>query len=141
MPMHTGVNTSKRQIKYSVNLKGSLPAAVKVFTQPSYISENLALADLINGADCLAGEVVVFDRGIQMRSAFDRFTRDGKLFIGRSKTAVKHKVVSEEKISDKPKEATASITSDVKCYLFNEMNKPTENRYRVIRGVIDKSCE
>jgi hypothetical protein len=139
--IQNGIDTSKRQVKYSVNLKGSLPAAVKVFTEPAYISESVALAELINESGCLKGDVVVFDRGLQTRSAFDKFTLDGKLFIGRSKTAVKYKVISVNKISDKPPETTLLITSDIACYLFGEAHKQTDNLYRILRGVIEKSGE
>ena len=59
----------------SVNLKGSLPSSVKVFTDQSYVSEEKALADLINDTDCIEGNVVVFDRGLQSRDTFDKFTK------------------------------------------------------------------
>src|SRR5215210_2866941 len=53
--MHNGPGEDKRQVKYSVVMKGSLPASVKVFTEDSYISESIALTELINDSDCLKG--------------------------------------------------------------------------------------
>ena len=36
----------KTFIKYSINLKGSLPSSVKVFTEQSAVNENIALSEL-----------------------------------------------------------------------------------------------
>jgi hypothetical protein len=71
--MQTGDN-DKRFVKYTVNLKGSIPSSVKVFTDQHHVSEDIALSELINGSECLEGNIVVFDRGIQSRSSFDTFT-------------------------------------------------------------------
>ena len=139
--MQNGPAEDKRQVKYSVVVKGSLPGSVKVFTEAAYISEGIALTELINEADCLKGDVVVFDRGIQSRNAFDQFTTDQKLFIGRSKTHIYYKEMFVHAIADKPKEATLTITRDSQGYLFNEKRQPPKHIYRVIRGVLDKSTE
>lgn len=139
--MQNGPAEDKRQVKYSVILKGSLPASVKVFTDATYINEGIALTELINEADCLKEDVVVFDRGIQTRGAFEQFTTDEKLFIGRSKTKVHYQQEVTNPIKDKPKGATLTITSDSQGYLFNEKQQRTKHLYRVIRGVLDKGAE
>lgn len=139
--MHNGSGEDKHQIKYSVVLKGSLPAAVKVFTTDKYISESIALAELIDDVPCLRGEVVVFDRGLQTRNAFDQFTSDEKLFIGRSKTHIHYQQEQVNELKEKPKEATLTITHDSAGYLFNEKQQRTKHRYRVIRGVLDHNGE
>jgi hypothetical protein len=56
----------RKHVKYSVNLKGSLPCNVKVYTHQSYVSEDLALADLIDTTNASEGSVVVFDRGLHV---------------------------------------------------------------------------
>jgi len=134
-------DTSKRQVKYSVNLKGSLPATVKIFTAQSYISESLALPELIDQCDYLQGDIVVFDRGIQTRKAFDKFTSDNKFFIGRSKTSIKCKIVCAAKVNRKPANATLTIISDEQCILFKDQGKKAAHIYRVIRAMINKSEE
>jgi len=55
----------KKHVKYSVNLKGSLPCNVKVYTEQSFVSEDLALTDLIETTNTSEGAIVVFDRGLQ----------------------------------------------------------------------------
>jgi hypothetical protein len=139
--MKNGPDEGKRQLKYSVVLKGSLPAAIKVFTEATYINEGIALAELINETDCLKGDVVVFDRGIQSRNSFDHFTTAEKLFIGRSKTHIYYKEVAVHPLTDKPKDATLTLTHDSHGYLFNEKRHAPKHLYRVIRGVLDKVGE
>ncbi|MBD0378449.1 MAG: IS4 family transposase [Flavisolibacter sp.] len=136
-----GHDDTKRHAKYSVALKGSLPASVKVYTKQAYISEDLALSELINEATYLKEGIVVFDRGVQSREAFDQFTLDGKLFISRAKTNIQFKVVSAGRLPCKPAGASVSITSDQTGFLFKRKGKKTAQQYRLIKGVIDKSAE
>ena len=75
--MCNGAN-DMRFVKYSINLKGSIPSSVKVFTDQRHVSEDIALTELINHSSCIEGNIVVFDRGIQSRSSFDTFTTSGK---------------------------------------------------------------
>lgn len=139
--MQNGKEKDKRHVKYSVILKGSLPATVKVFTQAAYISETIAIAELINKSDYLKDDLVVFDRGMQSRNAFDQFTADEKFFIGRSKTHIYYKEVAVHVLTDKPKDATLTIRRDSQGYLFNEKRQPPAHLYRVIRGTLDDSGE
>ncbi len=133
--------SDKRFVKYSVNLKGSIPSSVKIFTSQSYVSEELAMAELINEDSSLEGGIVVFDRGIQSRNSFDRFTSDKKLFISRANLNVRCKTVKLGKVPLKPAESTVTITSDETGFLINKKEKYTQHHYRIIKGVIDKTNE
>jgi hypothetical protein len=133
--------TDKRFVKYSVNLKGSIPSSVKIFTDQSYVSDELAMAELINDADCIEGNVVVFDRGLQSRNSFDKFSAKDKSFITRANPTVRCKVASQNKINSKPVNSSVSITSDEIGLLINRKEKHTQYQYRVIRGTIDDSGE
>jgi hypothetical protein len=133
--------SDKRFVKYSVNLKGSIPSSVKIFTNQSYVSEELAMAEVINEDAALEGGIVVFDRGIQSRNSFDRFTSDKKLFISRANLNVRCKTVKLEKIPVKPTESTVTITSDETGFLINKKEKRTQHHYRIIKGIIDKTGE
>ena len=139
--MQNGKEKGRRHVKYSVIVKGSLPATVKVFTESVYISENFALGAVIDAAEHLRGDVVVFDRGIQSRDAFNRFTADGKFFIGRSKTHISYREVSVLPLTDKPAGASLTITADSQGYLFNDRRQTPKYLYRVVRGMLDKSGE
>jgi Transposase DDE domain len=132
---------AKRQVKYSVTVKGSLPASVKVFTTQPYISEDKALVEIIDEATYLKEGIVVFDAGLQARDALDNFTLTQKLFIGRAKTNVKFEVLSSHPIPEKPADATVTILSDERGFLFKKEGKKTTYSYRLIKAVIDKSGE
>jgi hypothetical protein len=134
-------NKDKRFVKYSVNLKGSLPSAVKVFTAQEYVSENKALSELIDSADCIEGNVVVFDRGLTSRGSFDRFTDSNKLFVGRAHHNIRCKVETSKQLAAKPKGSTVTIVSDEMAILSNKKGKSTRCSYRIIKGSIDKSGE
>ena len=138
--MQNGDN-DKRFIKYSINLKGSIPSSVKVFTDQRHVSEDIALTELINDSSCIEGNIVVFDRGIQSRSSFEAFTTSGKWFITRSKLDIKCKTTVRNEIAEKPLDSTVTIISDVKGKLINGTKKDTEHSYRVIKATIDSSGE
>jgi len=129
------------QVKYGVNLKGSLPSSVKVFTDQSYISEDLALSEVIHQSDCIERNVVVFDRGLQRRGCLDAFTRDNKLFVSRAKKSIRYDVVKEHEVKPPPAGSTVRIISDATIYLYDEKHHPTEYRYRLIKGVVNDSGE
>lgn len=131
----------KRFVKYSINLKGSLPSSLKVFVDQSYVSEDLALADIINDTDIGESNAVVFDRGLQSRKAFDEFTDSQKLFVSRAKSNTRCKTTIQNKVEEKVKGATVTIVSDEVGYLITKKQKKTANLYRVIKAVIDKSGE
>jgi len=131
----------KRFVKYSVNLKGSLPSTVKVFTDQSHVNEDVALSELINEADCIEGNVVVFDRGMQSRSSFESFTGSGKWFITRSKLDIRCKICQTNDIAEKPVGSTVTIISDHIGKLISGKQKDTKHLYRVIKANIDRSNE
>ncbi len=98
MGMSNSQYQNKRQLKYSVNLKGSLPCNLKIYTDQSYIGEDLALAELIDTTQSSQGAIVVFDRGLKSRQVFDNFSGKDKLFIGRFNPKAKLMVVSKLKV-------------------------------------------
>src|SRR5438105_855952 len=138
--MRNGDN-NRRFVKYSVNLKGSIPSSVKVFTDQSYVNDGPALSEIINDSDCIKGNVVVFDRGIQSRKSFDSFTADGKWFITRSKLDVRCRATFTTGIPAKPPGSTVTINSDETGKLISGRDKETEHTYRVIKATIDSSGE
>lgn len=128
--------SEKNQLKYSVNLKGSLPCNVKVFTDQSYISEDLALTDLIDSTKTAEGSIVVFDRGLQSRKSFDSFSQKNKFFVGRCNPKAKITVASKLKVGKTPKESTVKIIKDETGYLTGQRSKKTEHQFRIITGEI-----
>lgn len=132
-------DTDKRFVKYSVNIKGSIPSSVKIFTDQSYVSEELALGELINDADCIEGNIVVFDRGLQSRNSFDKFTDGHKSFVSRANPNIRCKVTTRNEITAKPPGSSVTLSNDEVGFLVNKKDKNTMHQYRVIKGTIDDS--
>jgi hypothetical protein len=130
-----------KQLKYSVQMKGSLPCHVKVFTEQSFISEDLALGTLIESSPALTESVVVFDRGLQSRKAFDTFSDKDILFVGRSNPKYFCKTIDQKIIPSKPIDSTVTITKDETGHLRGKTNKLTKHHYRFITGNIDATNE
>jgi hypothetical protein len=131
----------KRFVKYSVNLKGSLPSSVKVFVDQAHISEELALAEVINDSDCIEGNIVVFDRGLQSRNSFDKFTDSSKMFVTRANIPTRFKVAVTKDIAVKSMGSTVTLTSDQTGLLIDRTGKSTQHHYRLIKGTIDENGE
>lgn len=132
---------NQKQVKYSINLKGSLPCHVKVFTEKSLISEDLALGQLIESSIGLEESVVVFDRGLQSRKVFDKFSADKILFVGRSNSGKYIKETKKNHIKRKPANSSVTITSDQIGYLRNGDNKLTTSTFRLVNAIIDTTGE
>ena len=139
--MEYGGDDSKRFVKFSIALKGSLPCKAKVFTDQTHISEEIALAEVINETDVLANDIVVFDRGLQSRNSFDTFTETSKYFITRGNLNIRCIVSESRSVSNKPEGSSVTITSDEIGTLINKKEKKTSYRYRIIKGTIDESGE
>jgi hypothetical protein len=135
------IDTDKRFLKYTVNLTGSLPSSFKIFTEQSYISEDKAMSELIDESSELKDKTVVFDRGIQSRKNFEKFTADGKDFITRAKLDIKYNSSKANPITLKPANSTVTIINDATAYLYTGKHTITTYQYRVIKAVIDASKE
>jgi hypothetical protein len=133
-----GQGTNRRFVKYSINLKGSLPSVAKAFTGQSYASEDKALTELIEDTNG-QGNTVVFDRGLQCRASFDSFTGSRKLFVCRTKTGIRCKDFITKSLPAAPPDASIEITSDGTGLLMAEKARKTTYRYRIIRGLSKSS--
>lgn len=130
---------NKRFVKYSVNLKGSIPSSVKVFTDQAHANETLALGELIHESDCMEGNVVVFDRGLRSRKEFDNITNNNKWFVSRGSLNVRYTVIENKKITTQPEDSTVTIISDQKGLLVSGAKNYTKHQYRIIKGIINKT--
>ena len=134
-------HSDRRFVKYSINLKGSIPSSVKVFTNQAYIDDGLALAEIINDSDCIKGNVVLFDRGLTSRKSFDEFTTNGKWFITRSKLSIRCKTIATNNTPVKPSNSTVTIISDQTGKLISRGEKRSRHIYRIIKATIDSNNE
>jgi len=127
-----------RQVKFSVALKGGLPCHVRVHTDQAFISEDLALADLIQSAGHAGEGVVLFDRGLQSRKAFGEFSSDGRMFIGRCSPRTRCRAIKDNHIAQAPEGCGLTVTADLTGRLSNG-NGPTADIFRVIHCTLNES--
>lgn len=137
----TNNSITKKFIKYGVTLKGSLPCSIKIFKEPSYASDDRALAEVVKDNKFIEGNVVVFDRGLRSRKALEGLSNDNKFFITRGYQAVKFESTSSAQIPFKPVQSTVTIHRDEIGFLFSQDDRRTQHLYRLIWGRSDKTGE
>ena len=140
-----GVNTGKKKasapvdIKFSVGFNGFYGTKGKIFNEQVYLSEDVALPEIIRAHALSKDEVAVFDRGLNSRKVLVDFTDDNLKFVTRCRIIngkVKHVFVRQvtEIQADKPIETdTLRIKNDCLVYLF-AADKPTKCTFRLIEA-------
>lgn len=129
-----------KYLKLSLSMKGSLPCSVQIYNHQDFVNENIALPDAILKNKHLNESIVVFDRGLQTRKAFDKFSSKDILFIGRIKTDVKYEIVKKIKLPKPSKERSVEALEDLEVYLYGD-SKPTINTFRITKFKIKDSKE
>lgn len=141
-----GVNTDRKKdsdpvdIKFSIGFNGFYGTKGKIFNEQVYLSEDVALPEIIRAHALSKDEVAVFDRGLNSRKVLSGFTDNNLKFVTRCKTIkgkVKHifvrKVTTIE--VDKPIETdTLSIKNDWIVHLFGTGSEPTKGVFRMIEA-------
>ena len=129
-----------KYLKLSLSMKGSLPCSVQIYSHQDFVNENIALPDAILKNKHLNESIVVFDRGLQTRKAFDKFSNKDILFIGRIKTDVKYDIVKKYKLPKASKDRSVEVLEDLEVYLYGD-SKPTTNTFRITKFKIKDSKE
>ena len=138
--MKVGTKTNKGQMKFTIGMKGSLPCHVSIFKTQESFSEEKTIPKAIFQHKPKSEDIVVFDRGVQKRGTFVEFTNENIQFVTRLNTDAHYKIVSENKLKSKPKNATVTIKKDYIVYLRSD-HKWIEVPMRLIIATIDESGE
>jgi len=140
--MHNGrKNTSKKQIKYSVSLKGTLPCSFQIFTDKKYISEDLALSKAIIENIHKEESIVVFDRGLKSRKKLEELTNENIHFITRIAPQPFIKIIKKNKLKKSIETETLIIHEELVVKLRDRRAKFTVNNYRMIKALIKGTNE
>lgn len=78
----------RKAVKYTISFDGILPADTKVFTTPSYSSEDIALPEAVLSHVKREGDhqnIYVLDRGLQSTKTMESFNKESVKFICRAK--------------------------------------------------------
>jgi hypothetical protein len=138
--MKVGSKTNKKQLKFTIGMKGSLPCHVSIFKTQDSLSEDKTIPKAIFQHKPKSEDIVVFDRGVQKRGTFVEFTEQSIQFVTRLKTDASYKIVSENKLQDKPKNATVTIIKDYIVHLKGD-HKWIFVPMRLIIATIDETGE
>jgi hypothetical protein len=139
--MKVGSKTNKKQIKYTIGMKGSFPCHVEIFGTQEKLSEDKTIPEAIINFDASTDSIIVFDRRVQARKTFELFSDNDIHFVTRAKIGVKYKLISSNKIIEKPKNSSVIIEEDIKVKLKGENGKYVTKPFRLIKGVVEKTGE
>jgi hypothetical protein len=140
--MHVGPKskTDKKQLKFSIGMKGSLPMKFKVFHNQEALAEDIALQETIL-EEAKANETVVFDRGLKDKNAFDKFSAHKIGFITRTNTNIRYISHQLLPMQSKPQNATVTIKEDILIHLRYNHPKKKPPMYRLVKANIDATGE
>ncbi|ASB48833.1 IS4 family transposase [Alkalitalea saponilacus] len=96
-----------KQVKLTMAFDGLTACNVKLFTDPQYTSEDIAIPELIlNDASKTDSHlnIYTFDRGVAATKAFANFNTKDIRFVGRLKTNRRFHIVESEELSENQKD-------------------------------------
>lgn len=131
----------RKQVKYSVAMKGSLPCSIRVYTENKFVSENKALGELLENNMAFKESIIVFDRGLTARKSFENFTENEVHFISRAQSNYCINVSRSNILPIKPPNSTVTLTKDEIGFLQADRKVATKNQYRIICGRINETDE
>ena len=133
--------TEKLQLKFSVGMHGSFPSYIEIFSGQEDLSEDIALKKAILNNTNNRGNIITFDRGLASRKSFDDISNENIWFVTRTNLTAKYEVISENKIPEKPEQATVQIQKDLNVMFPITKNMGSQNRFRLVKGTIDRTGE
>ena len=87
----------KKQLKFTIGLKGMLPSDAHLFTNQIQLSEDVTLGEAIVKSSHTSDSIVVFDRGLQKRLALAEFDGSGINFVTRANDYIKYEQIGIHK--------------------------------------------
>lgn len=133
--------TGKKQLKFTIGMKGILPRDANLFTSQSYLSEDIALREAIVNSSHTKDSIVVFDRGLQKRKSFIEFDESHLSFVTRLNEYVKYEEIEEFKKVKGRKTETLILEQDIMVYLFDSDYKKIKTPFRLIKARLIKNNE
>lgn len=127
----------RKQVKYTMAYDGNGASLAKIFDEPSYLSEDIAMPSVIEDLikkDVRHRNLYVFDRGLSATYNFDAFNSHNALFVGRIKTNRNMEIV-ESLMTDETVHDLGQLTlmDDVIVHLWDsKKNKYGDEKYRVV---------
>jgi hypothetical protein len=130
----------KKQVKFSISLCNGFPAEALVSGRQAYLSEDVALGELVLKSSKADRQVLVFDRGISKRDTLDELTGNEQLFVTRINTGGCYQEVEKRELKQKQTN-TLCLQEDLLVRLKNRKGQWTAHAYRLIKAVSKESGE
>lgn len=98
----------KKQIKFTVAYDGKYPCMAELFTDKSYLSEDMAIPKVVyKYAETNKNSVFVFDRGVAKRQVFSDLNQQNTYFVTRLKNNFRYRMIKH--IEDDTNRAAGSL--------------------------------
>ena len=125
-----------KQLKYTVAFDGLTACDFKVYNEPTYTSEDMAIPEVVKLNAAKEGSVTniyTFDRGVASIKNFASFTTDNISFVGRLRTCRRYDIISSDQLPEEEKDLgeLALISSQI-VHLYGKHEMDPKNQYRLI---------
>lgn len=134
-------DSGKKQLKFTIGLKGMLPSDVHLFTNQIQTSEDVALRAAIVKSSHTKDSIVVFDRGLQKRKSLAEFDDLGIYFVTRANDYIKYEQIKEYKKVAGRKTSTVVFNKDILVYLYDHDNNKLSTPFRLIKATSKQNDE
>ena len=128
--MQMNQKEDKKYVKFSMAFS-NVPVHSKIFIQQEFVSEDLALKELIKECPLSADNILVFDRGLRARSTFEEFNESGFTFITRLNNNTRFDAVKALEIEEK-ETSRLVLEQDLEVILYDKYNRKTTGFLRLI---------
>ncbi|MDP4270320.1 MAG: IS4 family transposase [Bacteroidota bacterium] len=131
-------NKVVKQAKYTMAFDGLTACDLKIFTEPSFTSEDRAIPEVVKQNANKEGStlnIYTFDRGVSSSQTFSSFNDNQIHFVGRLKTNRKFQIVSQDIVTETSNdlgELTLISSQIVNLYNHEERHFDEGNQYRLI---------
>ena len=116
----------KKQIKYTVAFDGKYPCMSELFTDKSYLSEDLAIPKVVyKYAEKNKNSVFVFDRGVAKRQVFCNLNQQDTYFVTRLKDKFRYQVINQTEDGKNRPVGPLELISDQVI----QLGKPNSNQF------------
>src|ERR1035437_6891124 len=125
-----------KQVKYTIAFDGLTACDFKIFTDPSYTSEERAIPEVVMINALKEGSttnIYTFDRGVTSNETFSSFRNSNISFVGRLRTDRKYDIIALDKPSEDNKDlGELTLISSQIVHLYNKLQVIPENTFRLV---------
>lgn len=127
-------NTSKgkTQVKLTTELAGAFDVRMTFFKDQAHLSEETALAEMIQKATHSKKDLIVFDRGLKDRLKFVKFDSQSLFFVTRLADHPRFVVIRQHSDVSKIEDENLVFVQDSIVHLFSNAKTLVEHPFRLI---------